>query len=199
MMSQAELIANAKAGCAQSRGELLELYRRYLKILAESQVQPSMRGKADPSDLVQEAFLTAHEAFDDFRGTTGAELSVWLQRILASRLADVYRFHTSQKRSIDLEQDVNQLLGQSSTALSQTLIHPDPSPSQAVIQRENARIVADAIEELPADYRTVILLRHVRGLPHATVAAEMDRTVDSVKKLWVRALAQLQRWVEANQ
>ena len=199
MTSQAELIANAKAGCARSRGELLELYRRYLKILAEARVQPFMRGKADPSDLVQEAFLAAHEAFDGFRGTTEAELSVWLQRILASRLADLYRLHMSQKRNVDLERDINDLLGQSSATLSQVLINPGPSPSEAVIERENARMVADAIEELPPDYRNVILLRHMRGLPYATVATEMDRTVDSVKKLWVRALTQLQRSVEANE
>jgi RNA polymerase sigma-70 factor (ECF subfamily) len=199
MMSPAQLIANAKAGCTRSRGELLESYRKYLKILADAQVQSSMRGRADASDLVQEAFLCAHEAFGCFRGTTEAELSVWLQRILASRLVDLYRFHASQKRDLDLEKDINERLDQSSIALSQILIHPDPSPSEACMQRENARIVADAIEDLAPDYRTVILLRHVRGLPHAAVAAEMNRSVESVKKLWVRALSQLQRYVESRQ
>ena len=198
MTSQAMLIANAKAGCSRSRGQLLEQYRGYLKTLARIQLPSSVRGKADASDLVQDAFLRAHKAFSDFRGTTDGELSVWLQRILASRLADVHRFHVAKKRGADLEQAVIDDLSQSSIALSKVLVHPGPSPSEMVSQAETARLVADAIEQLPPDYRTVILLKHVRGLPNSDVADEMKRSLDSVKKLWVRALAQLQRSLEPN-
>ena len=64
------------------------------------------------------------------------------------------------------------------------------TPSEIAHQGEQTVLLASAIEDLPADYRTVILLRHVQGLSHKEVAAKMQRSLDSVKKLWVRALVQ---------
>jgi RNA polymerase sigma-70 factor (ECF subfamily) len=54
-------------------------------------------------------------------------------------------------------------------------------------------ILADALGQLPEDYREVIILRHLEALPFAEVAARMGRSEDSVQKLWVRALASLRR------
>ena len=52
-------------------------------------------------------------------------------------------------------------------------------------------MLADALARLPEDYREVIVLRHLQGLPFAEVAHRMERSVDSVEKLWIRALARL--------
>jgi len=77
-----ELIANAKSGCTRSRGQLFDQFRNYLKTLARVHVSSALRGKTDASDLVQETFLRAHEAFALFRGSTEAELAAWLRSIL---------------------------------------------------------------------------------------------------------------------
>jgi RNA polymerase sigma-70 factor (ECF subfamily) len=47
--------------------------------------------------------------------------------------------------------------------------------------------------QLPDDHREVIILRHLEGLTFAEVAARLDKSTDSVKKLWARALARLRR------
>ena len=61
---------------------LLESYRNYLRLLARTGIDASLRGKADPSDLVQETLLKAHQHFDQFRGQTETELVAWLRQIL---------------------------------------------------------------------------------------------------------------------
>jgi len=54
-------------------------------------------------------------------------------------------------------------------------------------------LVANALGQLPKDYREVLILRHLEGLSFPEVAKRMDRTLSSVDKLWVRALARLRR------
>ena len=49
---------------------------------------------------------------------------------------------------------------------------------------------------LPEDYREVIILRHLEGLSFPDVALRMGRTEDSVKNVWLRALARLRRTLE---
>ncbi len=63
-------------------------------------------------------------------------------------------------------------------------------------RRERALLLAEALAILPEDYREVIVLRHLEGLGFADVALRMGRTEDSVKNLWVRALARLRRTLD---
>ena len=60
------------------------------------------------------------------------------------------------------------------------------SPSKAAAQREQGILLADALSYLPSDYREVLVLRHFEDLSFAEVGERMDRSLDSVQKLWVR-------------
>ena len=67
------------------------------------------------------------------------------------------------------------------------------SPSNQASRREQAVLLADALGQLPSDYREVIILSHLEGLSFPEVAQRMGRSVNSVKNLWARALARLRR------
>src|SRR5262245_32248157 len=98
------LLERARDGEAAALGDLLELYRNYLMILARLQIGPRLRGKADPADLVQECFLEAHRAFARFRGRTEAEFAQWLRQILAATLWHlIRRYRGTQARDVRLE------------------------------------------------------------------------------------------------
>jgi DNA-directed RNA polymerase specialized sigma24 family protein len=78
-----------------------------------------LRGKVEPSDLVQEAFLEAHRDFDAFRGTISAELLSWLRRVLVHNLANqVRRFQGTRRRDVRLQRELAAELEQSSQALA---------------------------------------------------------------------------------
>ena len=55
--------------------------------------------------------------------------------------------------------------------------------------------MADALERLPADYREVLVLRHIEELSLRETAERMNRTVDSVKNLWARAVPRFRRYL----
>ena len=189
-----ELLRRAGEGDTVALGELLELYRNYLALLARLQIGRQLQGKADDSDLVQETFLKAHREFGEFRGGTEAEFVGWLRQILAFNLANLVRHYLgTHRRDVRLERSMANDLEESSRALAHGLAAPDSSPSHRVARREHAVLLADALGRLPEDYREAIILRSLQGLPMAEVAERMGRTVDSVKKLWTRALVQLRR------
>ena len=175
-------------------GRLLENYSQYLTLLARVQIGRRVQGKVDPGDVVQDTFLEAHRQFPQFRGTSEGELVAWLRRILAGQLALVFRRYLGTKgRDINLERELGAQLDHSSQALDGGLIATHSTPSQHVARREQAVLLAEALERLPADYREVIVLRHLEALPFAEVAGRMGRSEDSVQKLWVRALASLRK------
>lgn len=184
-----QLLEQARAADGATLGQLLELYRGYLALLARTQIGRRLQSKIDPGDLVQETFLEAHRHFARFRGTTEAEFVGWLRQILAGRLAKlVRRYLGTRRRDVRLERDLVAELDQSSQVLDQGLVAPASSPSQQAVRREQAVLLADALEQLPPHYREVLILRHLEGLSFPEVARRMGRTLLSVKKLWARAL-----------
>src|SRR5229473_2538099 len=68
----------ARAGAGPALGQLLELYRNYLSLLARLQIGRRLQGKVDASDLVQETFLRAHRDFAQFRGNSEEEFWSWM-------------------------------------------------------------------------------------------------------------------------
>ena len=189
-----KLLGLARAGSGPALGQLLELYRSYLALLARLQIGRRLHGKVDAADLVQDTFLEAQRHFPEFRGGTEAELVGWLRQILAGLLANlVRRYLGTQRRDVRLERELADELERSSRALDQNLAAPQSTPSQRAARREQAVLLADALGRLPDDYREVIILHHLEGLTFPEIARRMGRTVDSVKNVWARALAQLRR------
>ena len=189
-----QLMGRAQAGDADALGELLQLYRNYLALLARLNIDARLQGKVDASDLVQETFLKAHRNFGQFRGNTEEELVSWLRQILTNNLANLVRHYLGLKRrDVRLERQLAAEMDRSSRLMDGGLIAPGSSPSRQVSRREQAVLLADVLKQLPADYREVLILRHLEGLTFAQVAERLGRTEDSVQKLWVRALARLRR------
>jgi RNA polymerase sigma-70 factor (ECF subfamily) len=189
-----ELLAQARAGQDAALGRLLERYRGYLALLARVQVGRRLQGKADPADLVQDAFLEATRNFSLFRGGSEPEFTAWLRQILAGCLSHlVRRYYGTQARDVRLERELEEDLGRSSQTAGAVLVAEQSSPSQRACRREQAVLLADALACLPEDHREVLILRHLEGLTFPEVAAHMGRSLDSVEKLWARALPRLRR------
>ena len=188
------LLREARAGDAATLGRLLELYRRYLALLARVQIGHRLQGKVDASDIVQETFLEAHRNFPRFRGTSEGELVRWLRQILATNLANLLRRYLgAQGRDVRLEREIEDAFDRSSVLLDRGLVAQQSSPSQLASHREQAVLLADALSGLPDDYREVLVLRHLEGLTFPEVAQRMGRSLDSVEKLWMRGLARLRQ------
>ena len=175
---------------------LLDSYRNYLRLLARTGLDASLQGKADPSDLVQDALLKASLRFGQFRGSNDAELAGWLRQILARCLADFIRRYRTGIRRAGREQSLDRLLDRSSEAMGRVLAASGPSPSSSAARRDLGVVLSDALAQLSDDYREVIVLHHLEGLDWDEVGKRMGRSAGAVRMLWTRALKQLRPLID---
>jgi len=173
-------------------------FRSWLLLLARTRVGGALRGKVDPSDVVQQTLMLATRDADQYRGSSDAELAGWLRGILGNVLAHEWQGMTAAKRDISREVPIQTLLEESSRRLDDLLAASQTSPSQAAVNHEEQFRLASALEELPADYRDVLVLKHMEGLSFPEIAEQMDRNAGAVRMLWVRALARLKQSLEAS-
>ena len=185
-----EWLADARSGAADALGQALETCRAYLLLVAEKEMDPRLRAKGGASDLVQQTFLEAQQAFERFHGTSADELRAWLRRLLLNNVSNFRRhWQTTAKRQASREVPLG---GGDSSAPGPTVIASGPTPSREMMAGERADAVRAALARLPEDYQTVLRLRYEDELPFEEVAHRMGRTSNAVRKLWSRAVERLQ-------
>ena len=175
---------------APGGGRDLERFRAYLRLLARLHLDARLRGKPDPSDVVQQTLLQAHRALADFRGGE-AEQAAWLRQILARNLAHAVRDLGRAKRDVGRERSLEAALDASSARLEAWLAAEQSSPSQRVVRQEELLRLAEALAELPEAQREAVVLHYWQGRSLAEIGQELGRTPAAVAGLLHRGLKQL--------
>jgi RNA polymerase sigma-70 factor (ECF subfamily) len=163
-------------------GRPLEQFHEYLSLLARLQLGPELNGRIDPSDLVQQTFLKAHEKRGQFRGRTDAERASWLRAILANQVREAYR---------QLGREPLRSVEETSLRLEAWLADEALSPSQLSQRNERLLALTEALARLSDDQRRALELRHLEGLSVVAVARQMGRSTASVAGLLHRGLKSL--------
>lgn len=193
--SAAVLLDHARGGSNAALGRLMGLYGSYLKLLVASQLGDRLRRRVSESDVVQETFFEAHRDFAAFRGQTPEEFLAWMRRILVNNLMRVVEQHlATAKRDVRREVSLECMqrgVEQSTSRFAALAALGQDSPSADLQRQEATATLAQALATLPTDYRRVIQLRHLEGLPFEDVAERMDRSCGAVRMLWLRAIKQL--------
>jgi RNA polymerase sigma-70 factor (ECF subfamily) len=168
---------------------VLELCRRYLLRVASAELDPQLQGKLGASDVVQETLLEAQRIFDRFQGDSPAELRAWLRAILLNKVATHTRhYRDTAKRQVGQEVGFDP----DSDRLAE-LAAMISTPSSLIVQKERAMALTQAVQRLPEHYRQIIVWRQVDNLSFEEMASRLGRSVEAVRKLWWRAIQQLQQ------
>src|SRR5580658_6452465 len=144
-----------------------------------------LRDPADAEDVAQEAFIKAYRALPQFRGDSA--FYTWLYRIAinTAKNAVVSRDRSPIEYNIDRSNDESYEM--------QGRMKDSETPEGLVLTEEIRSIVNAAIDALPEDLRTAIVLRELEGLSYEEIAATMDCPVGTVRSRIFRAREAIDR------
>ncbi|MBX7103319.1 MAG: sigma-70 family RNA polymerase sigma factor [Gemmataceae bacterium] len=185
----------ARSGNPDAVGLALESCRNYLLLIAEREISPRLKAKGGASDVVQQTFLEAHQAFERFQGDTEQELLAWLRRMLLNNVANFRRHYDgTDKRRTDREIPMD--AGNSQGGGNSWIPSGGLTPSRELMVDERDAQLNAAIARLPEDYQQVLRLRYREDCSFDDIAVTMNRTANAVRKLWARAVERLQQELE---
>jgi RNA polymerase sigma-70 factor (ECF subfamily) len=155
------LLVRAKGGDGAALGRLLERYQNYMGLLVRLQIVRA-RKSVDIDAVLEGIRLEIFRRTAGFRGVSEQDFLTWLRRVTAAVLANHIRQDlAANRRDLRFERALSDELDRSSFALSRSLGGSQSGSSEPGARPENAVLLADALQELPADYREVIILRQL--------------------------------------
>jgi RNA polymerase sigma-70 factor (ECF subfamily) len=147
--------------------KIIQLVNRYIKDPSEAQ------------DVAQEAFIKAYRALGNFRGDSA--FYTWLYRI-AINTAKNYLVSRS-RRSSDYQVDIQDAEAIENAPQLQGM----ETPERLLLNQEIIDTIKTAIEKLPEEMRTAIMLREFEGMSYEEIATAMDCPVGTVRSRIFRA------------
>jgi RNA polymerase sigma factor (sigma-70 family) len=141
------------------------------------------RNDHDAEDLVQEAYLRALNAFDGFRGGDGR---AWLLTIVRNTCYSWLR----QNRMEDLTEVYDEEL--------HTLERDSRDPERSLLEIENSQLLRQALEELPVEFREVLVLRELEDMSYREIADLMCVPVGTVMSRLARGRERLQQQLSGS-
>jgi RNA polymerase sigma-70 factor (ECF subfamily) len=183
------LLLQVRVGAAHARDLLFERHRPYLRRLIALRLDPNLRPRVDPSDVVQEAQLEAFRRLDAYLRQPALPFRLWLRQIAYDRLLMLRRYHVeAAKRATGRE---SPFPDRSSLLLARQFLATGSSPSQHLIRREFVRRVREAVQHLPDDDREVLILRKLEGLSNQETAGVLDIDPATASRRFGRAVLRL--------
>ena len=185
----APLLASLEAGERGALARLLAWSREDLRPYVRNRLDRRLAARFDASDVLQEVQITVTQRIDDYLRRKPMPFPLWLRKTALERLADLRRHHLRQRRSPEAEAD---LPDRTSLALVRSLVDPQSSPSRDLAAAELAREIKQALSELPAADREIVLLRQLENTPFPEIATILDIESAAARKRFARALLKLE-------
>ena len=173
-----ELIERSRAGASEAFGELVErhqqrLFAGLLKMLGSTE---------QARDAVQEAFILAYQKLDTFQGH--AAFSTWVFRIAVNAALTEKRRKKRGATSLDQNPDC---------PAEPVDYRSGSDPTEPTEQRETQHLVQAALQALPEEFRTVLVLKEIEGFRYEEIAAMIGIPLGTVRSRIHRARNELRQ------
>jgi len=192
------LIDKAREGDDTAARRLIVMYHPRLRARLLRQMDAVMRSKIEPEDILQQVYLEAFRAIEQFTYQGSDSFLRWMYAILDRKLIDEHRAMRAERRDVRREVNIAPSNNNRTTYvdLLARAMAGSATPSQVVRKDEALSVISACVATLPEHYREVIRMRFLEGRPVSDVAEHLDRSIGSVHMICHRALKQLRDQAE---
>lgn len=196
------LVNRVLHGDREALAAVFAVHRDRLWRIVHFRLDPRMRGRVDPDDVLQEVYLNAERRIQHVIEDAPDGLFVWFRMLVAQTLAEIHRRHLgTQRRDPMREQSLSGGGGYSADAtsfsISSHLFGHLTSPSQAALRKELSEQLDFALSSMEDLDREVLALRHFEELSNRETAQALGLTEQAASARYVRALTRLQHILKA--
>jgi RNA polymerase sigma-70 factor (ECF subfamily) len=185
------LLEQVRHGDPRAFEILFARYRIRLYQFVQLRLDPRLRSRVDPSDVVQEAQLEAVRRLQDYLEHRPMPFRLWLRHLAQDRLLKMHRYHAATaRRSVHREQ---RLPAGSSLVLAKQLLASGSTPSQRVNRRDLARRLRQAMDQLSENDREILLLRNFEEMSNQEVGFLLGIDPATASQRHGRALLRLHK------
>jgi len=188
------LIEQSLRGDQLAFADLFQRYRQRLLQMLRLRLDQRLRGRVDPSDVLQEAFLDLAQELPGYVQKRLFPFFLWMRMVALQRLMRVHRQHLGTEKR-DAARDTSRPMGlppASGASLADQLAGNFTSAGKIAVNNEIRSILRQAVDELEEIDREIIALRNYEELSNREVAELLQLTPDAARKRYVRALKRLQ-------
>ncbi|HUU96119.1 MAG TPA: RNA polymerase sigma factor [Phycisphaerae bacterium] len=185
-------ITAARGGDSLALAKLLASYHPRLRAQAEALMDPAVRARLGPDDILQEVYLRVFRHIDRFEDRGPRSFLNWVYTILEHTLVDARRGAHRQIRDVDREAAAAAEAGDSSyCGLLDRVYANSDTPSRLLRRQEAVGALLASLSNLSDSYRHVVQLRFLEGLSVGEVAARLGISKAAVVTRTKRALTAL--------
>lgn len=184
------------AGDTRAVGDLLDEHRARLRRIVAFRLDRRLRGRIDPSDVLQDAYLEASRRIDDYIKQPDMPFFLWLRFLAEQSVQAMHRHHLGrQKRSAEREVSLDRrpAAGDTSEAIAAHLFDKRTDPGDKVAKAELFARVHAALESMDPIDREVLALRHFEELSNAETAQILGLQTSAASKRYIRAVDRLRQ------
>lgn len=198
--SDSHILRRIRSEGEEAIAELFSSNRERLLRMVSFRMDPRLRGRVDPDDVVQEAYLDAVQRIHHYTEKPITSIFVWFRLIVAQTLQTVHRRHLgTQMRDAKREQSLTRrTIDGDATAASITalVVGHLTSPSQAAVKEERAKELREALDGMSSLDQEVLALRHFEELSNNEAAEELGITAKAASVRYFRAVRRLKGLLE---
>lgn len=175
---------------------LLLQHRQRLRRMVALRLDPRLRQRLDPSDVIQEAYLEASVRLESYLQSPSMPFFLWLRFLTGQKLATLHRYHLgAQLRNAGQEVALErgEFPEASSFAIAAHFLDQDTRPLEAAIRAEMKDRLQQALDRMPPLDREALVLRHFEQLSRAEIATLLNISEAAAGKRYIRALEKLRQ------
>jgi RNA polymerase sigma-70 factor (ECF subfamily) len=194
-----DLLFRAASGEETALAALWERHRRRLRQMVRLRMDGRLRGRVDPSDVLQEAYLDLSARLPDYARDRPMPTYLWLRLVTGQRLAQEHRRHLGtamRDAGREVAPDPGPWTQPSSASLAAQLLGRLTTPSQAAVRAERQLQLQAILGRMEPIDREILALRHFEELSNGEAAEVLGLSKTAANNRYVRALGRLRDLLE---